>query len=277
MLKSVIARGYIISSFLGLAVASTAPCDAQVSFDARPPREQAADRALRQALDSRISVRYHEERLGDIVRSLRQHLSINIVLDERALDGVGIIPGTLVTLELSDVTVESVLEAMLKQLELAWMVRHESLVITTPEETESNLGTRLYPVADLVLAEYEDAIYEEDQVLIDAIMAIVWPQSWDDVGGPGSIAYLPNVRALVCCQTRPVHEEIERLLTTLRKVKRVQGIADVQSAVGALQRDPRSEVERVDRDGASFGTAKSSRRGYTYQSDANWRLPRVHQ
>jgi hypothetical protein len=270
------ARGFVIFTIIGIAVASATPCEAQVSLDARSVREQAADRVIRQALQSRISVRYHEQRLGDIVSSLRQQLGINILLDERALDSVGVIPATLVTLEMTDVTFESVLEAMLKQLELSWMTRYESLVITTPEVTESNLQTRLYPVADLVLAEYEHVIYEDEQILIDTIKSIVEPQSWDDVGGPGAIAYLPNSRALIISQTRPVHDHVEGLVTTLRKVKRMQGIPDVHAAVRALDPEQFGLDEEAAKQLVSPRSPAAPQRGYTYQSGATWRVPRVH-
>lgn len=276
MSTSITARGFVVFTFIGLVLASATPSQAQVSLDARSVREQVADRAIRQALQSRISVNFQKEPLGYIVRSQGQRLGINILLDVQALDGLGIDPDTTVTLEMSDVAFESVLEAMLKQLELTWMIRHESLLITTPEEAESYLETRLYPVADLVLSEYEDAIYEDDQVLIDAIKAIVAPQSWDDVGGPGAITYYPNSRALVISQTRPVHEQVERLLTTLRKVKRMQGIVDVQSAVRSLDPEQFGLDEEAAKQLVPPRASAAPRRGYTYQPAATWRVPRVH-
>jgi hypothetical protein len=55
--------------------------------------------------------------------------------------------------------------------------------------------------------------------LVDAISGRVSPESWESVGGPGSI--IPwsqgDTRALVISQTQDVHEEILRLLEEVRK------------------------------------------------------------
>jgi hypothetical protein len=40
---------------------------------------------------------------------------------------------------------------MLKELDLTYMIQDEVLSITTPEQAESQLITKVYPVADLVL------------------------------------------------------------------------------------------------------------------------------
>ena len=63
-----------------------------------------------------------------------------------------------------------------------------------------------------------DQDYSSDFDLpIDLIHSTVSPASWDDVGGPGSIAKdVPHV-ALIVSQTREVHEEVSELLTLLRR------------------------------------------------------------
>jgi hypothetical protein len=53
--------------------------------------------------------------------------------------------------------------------------------------------------------------------LIDLITSTVMPTSWDDVGGPGSIAPEPSRVALIFSQTREIHDEVYRLLTMLRR------------------------------------------------------------
>ena len=40
---------------------------------------------------------------------------------------------------------------MLKELDLTYVIRDEVLKITTPEEAENELLTKVYPVADLVM------------------------------------------------------------------------------------------------------------------------------
>ena len=92
---------------------------------------------------------------------------------------------------------------------------------------------RIYPVRDLVLwrvpvLEDGEPRFEADyDSLIEVITTSVEPESWTDVGGPGSIKEFENSEALVVSQNRRVHREIEQLLTTLRKVKQLQGIASL--------------------------------------------------
>ena len=52
--------------------------------------------------------------------------------------------------------------------------------------------------------------------LIELIQSTVQPESWEDVGGPGSVAPFETNLSLVIRQTEEVHEEIVDLLEQLR-------------------------------------------------------------
>ena len=54
------------------------------------------------------------------------------------------------------------------------------------------------------------------------------PQSWDDVGGPGSIAPFETNLSLVVSQTQEVHEEIADLLEQLRRLQDLQVTIEVR-------------------------------------------------
>jgi len=58
------------------------------------------------------------------------------------------------------------------------------------------------------------------QELIDLIQATIAPQSWDVNGGPGTIRYWRNGRALVIRQTDEVHEQIGDVLQQLERASR---------------------------------------------------------
>jgi general secretion pathway protein D len=58
--------------------------------------------------------------------------------------------------------------------------------------------------------------------LIDLIKSTVKPTTWDDVGGPGSIAPFETNLSLVVSQTQEVHEEIADLLEQLRRLQDLQ-------------------------------------------------------
>ena len=118
---------------------------------------------------------------------------------------------------------------MLRKLSLTYLIKGGVLLITTPEEAENQLETKVYPVADLVLpAGASDETEADFDSLIDLMTSTIKPTTWDAVGGPGSIVPFANRMSIVLSQTQDVHEEIENLLAQLRKIKREQGGNDRQ-------------------------------------------------
>lgn len=64
--------------------------------------------------------------------------------------------------------------------------------------------------------------------LIDLIVNTIKPQTWDEVGGPGSIQPFANNLSLVISQTQEVHEEIVDLLEQLRRNQDLQVTIEVR-------------------------------------------------
>ena len=72
---------------------------------------------------------------------------------------------------------------------------------------------KVYPVASLVLSTPDAPTSDADfDTLIDLITSTIAPESWDCVGGPGSINGFPSSLSLVVTQTPGVHERIVILL-----------------------------------------------------------------
>ena len=110
---------------------------------------------------------------------------------------------------------------MLRKLDLNYVIKDEGLLITTPEEASNYLTTTVYPVEDLVLYHEEDDGTDADfDSLVDLMTSTVDPQSWDGVGGPGSVRELPINLTLVISQTQENHRQIEQLLQNLRRTGR---------------------------------------------------------
>jgi hypothetical protein len=63
----------------------------------------------------------------------------------------------------------------------------------------------------LVMADFDS--------LIEVITTTVRPQSWDEVGGPGSISEVRNANSIAVLQTRDVHEQLLALLRAIRAAK----------------------------------------------------------
>lgn len=104
-----------------------------------------------QALDRETSFDYLDQPLKDVIDDISYTHEIPIVLDTKALEGFGIDTGTPITRTLKGISLRSALRLMLNELELTYVIKDEVLQITTPDEAEAQLITKVYPVGDLVI------------------------------------------------------------------------------------------------------------------------------
>jgi RNA polymerase sigma factor (sigma-70 family) len=178
------------------------------------------------ALREPAEVDFIETPLMDVIDKLAEMHHLNILIDQRALDDVGIPADCPITFSLSGVSLQSALNLMLRDLDLTWTIRDEVLLITTPEEAEIMLVTKVYEVGDLVMC--QDASgdpWADHDSLIEVITTTVAPESWDKVGGPGSITVAPfrGAEMLVVAQTYQVHHEIRQILDEFRTIAEEKG------------------------------------------------------
>ena len=162
--------------------------------------------------------------LAQFAQELSRRYGINIVLDEQALhnDNPPINPDYPVTLRLKNVTGETML-AILKNLTgIDWTINNEALVITTRDETDKVMFTKVYAVRDLIEYDSTEAPYDYDyDQLINIIQDTVGePTVWRDVNPDGGTIepHGPSC-TLVIRQTRAVHDQIEGLLAALRQAR----------------------------------------------------------
>ena len=166
-----------------------------------------------QALEKQVSIDFVDTPLGEVVRHLGRENEIPIVIDHPALDDLGIVSDTQMTIELRDVTLRSALHHLLRELDLTFLAWNEALVITS---IDAALGgnysvTRVYPVYDLLPKNLSGQIDYDS--LISAIQFNVSPDSWPD-GGGGIDSYAGT---LIILQYDEVHREIEEFLAALRR------------------------------------------------------------
>ena len=96
-----------------------------------------------------------ETPLSDVIDFLKDHHHIEIQLDNKALSDVGIGSDTPVTKNLKGISLRSALNLLLRDLNLTWTIQNEVLLITTPEEAENQLITKVYDVSDLVVCRWQ--------------------------------------------------------------------------------------------------------------------------
>jgi hypothetical protein len=156
-------------------------------------------------------------------------------------------------------TASQSLRHLLRDLGVTWIVRDEALVITAPEKAEEDQEIRVYPVADLVCdsdpcGQLVPNDGKDFSTLIDLIESTISPDSWESVGGPGSIEPCRNADVLAVSAGPQTHEEIEHLLTRLRAEMAPQPTEPAKStketaSSGAARSAARAADE--DRDGAA--------------------------
>lgn len=194
---------------------------AAISLDSDAGKEK-----VRAALKLPAEFDYKATPLKDVADELQRRYGIEVQLDHRAMEDAGIAVDTPITRSVHGITLKSALRLMLRELDLTHLIEDDALLITTTEEAENHLETKVYPVADLLLLpgdSAEDGGQVDFDSLIDLTTTTVKPTTWDSVGGPGSISQFDNGLSLVVSQTEEVHEEIEDLFKRMRKVPPVAG------------------------------------------------------
>jgi hypothetical protein len=185
--------------------------------------------AIERALQQTAMFDFDQVPLADVADFIGRNFEIEVELDRVALEAVGVAADIPVTRHVRGISLRSALNLLLRDLDLTWLNQDEVLLITTIDEAEQNITTKVYPVRDLTLP--PDGPGDEDyESLVAAIASTISPTSWVDAGGAGSVKAVPNAGALVVAQTSTIHQQIETLLKSLRDARAKQfnvGVAGV--------------------------------------------------
>jgi hypothetical protein len=175
------------------------------------PQEQM--RALQQALDKPIHLTAVNKPWPELVRALAEQAGLPIV----QVDG-DFVP-VRVSCELPGVPLRETFAAIgfREQLTFAALAEGRMLAITSADN--SNLDALLlfaYPISDFAHVKPNPA---SQQDLVDLISSSIDADSWQDVGGPGSIETIAQGELLLISQTLDNHRRIKDLLTGLRQLR----------------------------------------------------------
>ena len=184
-------------------------------------KSRPAEHRILKALRSPTTIETIEVPLNDMLEQLSIHHEISILIDQRALNEVGIDPATPLSYSLNGIMLRSALELMLKEIKLTYIIANESLIITTISRAKKQMTARVYPVSDLTGYQSADGqTIDCLDSLAGMIMTAIDPNSWIEVGGPGSLEVQQSQSGttLVIMQTHQVHRQIDFILQTLRKI-----------------------------------------------------------
>ncbi len=199
----------------------------------------------------RVSLDFKDVPLSEVMAHLAAAADVNIVLDTLGLEEVGVLPSAKVTITVDGIMLKSALNLVLKPLHLAYVIEDEVLKITSRQRRLGELEVRTYSVCDLVTgpeAGNDDKRIIDFDVLYDLISTTVEPDSWEEVGGPGSIRAFEPTCSLVVRQTQQVHEEITELLQQIRRLPPVRGEEEKEELLGISvapqQPEPAKPIEK---------------------------------
>jgi hypothetical protein len=175
-------------------------------------QDQLPHAEIAEALTRKVDCEFVDTPLEDAVDFIAEHLGYPVFIDEQSLDEIGLSVDETVNLSVKNFQLEHLLKQMLYQLGITHMVIDGNVKITTLERAESNLQMRVYPVGDL----FPSSSASHDAVMA-LLVSVVEPDSWEDVGGAGTIDSLSS--SLVISQNYHVHQQVEHLLNVLRRLQ----------------------------------------------------------
>ena len=184
--------------------------------------------AIRDRLSTNISVAFDDTPLEEAIASVADQSKIDVRLDLASLRESRIRGREPVRLHLQDRSVKAVTRVLMDELKLSWMLVDGVMWITTQDVADSVFKTAIYDVRDLCRNN------DEANSLEDAIASQAHPDSWDDVGGEGSIEF-PLPGTMVIRTQEPIHDTIldllEKYRTALKSSKRRNEYVDPDTEV----------------------------------------------
>jgi len=171
-----------------------------------PPADAALLRRLEEPLPEGGIGLPENATLLDLEDWLSQQAKVRVRIDWRALEDMGLDAETpLETTQVEGGGLRVALRALLDDIDLATIVEHGTLLVTTAEAAEQTLTVGFYPLPTQVDA-------GNVLTLIDLIQPNVAADTWDTVGGPGAIRPAEEANTLAISQTQAVHAEILALM-----------------------------------------------------------------
>ena len=191
----------------------------------------AEDKAILRALNAPVSVDFKNASINEVVEYLSAKAKQPIMLDREALNEAQISYDTPVTVKLDGVSLRTALKRILGDLGLAYVIKDQSLQVTSSVRAKEMLIVRTYYLGDLLgqgtLGFYfplgnpgnssgfpvgspnnGPVVAQQAAQIMDSIEATIEPGSWQKNGGSGTITFSAPIAALIIRQSAEVHAMI---------------------------------------------------------------------
>ncbi len=201
----------VASENMPTAKTAKATIAGEATRESSAERKQAVEERLRAALRSEISMTFPDIRLREALRVLSASIDVPIIVDRVALESVGLTTDTPISLSLTNVSMRSFLQLMLRDLELTYMIKDEVILITTNDVAEKNPTLKTYTLP----AE----LSERSEKILAALTSNVKPDIWKEAGGLSTASVIDNV--LIVSTTEAAHDEVETFLGKIESAFKV--------------------------------------------------------
>lgn len=183
----------------------------------KPQRPASSNERVREALHSPTQMEFVDTPLHDAVNFLKDLHQIEIQLDHRALEDAGVGSDTPVTRTLNGLPLKSALKIMLGDLDLAYVVQNDVMLITTQDKASEMCEVRVYDVTKLVApdAKAEEILQTLTMLLSETVQRTVDGEIVSS--GLQRIRIVPLRDLLVILASQEEHEEIATILEELAK------------------------------------------------------------
>ena len=183
---------------------------------ARRAKPLSTNERVRSALDETTRMEFLHTPLQDAVNFLKDYHQIEIQLDNRGLEDAGIGSDTPVSRNLGSLPLKSALKILLSDLDLAYVVQDDVLLITTKFQADRMREVRVYNVKKLVTP---DAEAEEISKALTMLLHDTIPETMCSAPIPEwqRLRIVPLRDLLVIRASQDEHDEIASVLLELSK------------------------------------------------------------
>jgi hypothetical protein len=174
---------------------------------------------VKDPLERVISVTFDEDKLEDVLIRVASAVDLHLLIDWKAIEAEGVTKNSPVSIDLKHVMAKSVLKLILEPMKLGAVLEGESILkVTSLSQAKTQPPLRVYRVAHLLTDPKVDL-----KKLSEAIRQCVEPDTWDLVGGDGTLSPNEKTQSLVIRQTEATHQEIADLLEQLAVLRKSPG------------------------------------------------------
>lgn len=188
----------------------------------KPVEMTAKEKRIIEALDKPVSVNFRERPFQEALQELSNMLDHPLLLDKKSLQDLEIDLNKGTTLEAKGLSGRSVLRSVLAAQGLTFVVKDETIQITTVERARNLLTTKVYYLGDLVRGTgpfggpewgpflNAEQTAENARLIVGMITKSIDPLSWRDNGGPGTVTFHAPTGSIIVRASSEVHFTLGR-------------------------------------------------------------------